>query len=145
MLWPLKGRRRPSHTTNSKNFLNISKLLINDHVKISENFLPKKARVARGKSDGKYLRAHGPTVEFQAQWLEHLAPHMSTVQYSTTATIEKNHSTTATIEKNQLMNPDMSCVREHASWLLNTVQAFVRASLWPLILLSRGEHLSTCI
>jgi len=30
----------------------------------------KKPKVARGKSDGKYLRAHGPTIKFQAQWLE---------------------------------------------------------------------------
>ena len=35
---------------------------------------PKKARVARGKSDGKYLGAHGPTNKFQSQWLEHPAP-----------------------------------------------------------------------
>ena len=30
----------------------------------------KKPKVARGKSDGKYLGAHGPTNKFQAQWLE---------------------------------------------------------------------------
>ena len=30
----------------------------------------KKPKVARGKSDGKYLRAHGPTIKFQAQWLK---------------------------------------------------------------------------
>jgi len=42
---------------------------------MSENPPPKKARVARGnKSDGKYLRAHGPTNKFQAWWLEHPAP-----------------------------------------------------------------------
>ena len=35
---------------------------------------PKKARVARAKSDGKYLGAHGPTNKFQAEWLEHPAP-----------------------------------------------------------------------
>jgi hypothetical protein len=48
------GRRRPSHTTNSKKFPNSSKQLINDYVEMSENPPPKKARVARGKSDGKY-------------------------------------------------------------------------------------------
>ena len=41
---------------------------------MSENPPPKKARVARGKSDGKYLGAHGPTNKFQSQWLEHPAP-----------------------------------------------------------------------
>ena len=31
-----------------------------------ENPPPKKAIIIRGKSDGKYLRAHGPTNKFQA-------------------------------------------------------------------------------
>ena len=41
---------------------------------MSEKPPPKKARVARGKSDVKYLGAHGLTNKFQAQWLEHPAP-----------------------------------------------------------------------
>ena len=41
---------------------------------MSEKPPTKKARVAGGKSDGKYLGAHGPTNWFQAQWLEHPAP-----------------------------------------------------------------------
>jgi hypothetical protein len=44
---------------------------------MSENLPLKKARVAWGKSDGKYLGAHGPTNKFQAQWLEHPAPEDS--------------------------------------------------------------------
>jgi hypothetical protein len=70
----LTGLPKASHTTNSKNFPIISKHLINDHVEMSEKPPPKKARVARGKSDGKYLGGHGPTNKFQAQWLEHQAP-----------------------------------------------------------------------
>ena len=41
---------------------------------MSENLPLKKARVAWGKSDGKYLGAHGPTNKFQDQRLEHPAP-----------------------------------------------------------------------
>jgi hypothetical protein len=61
-------------STNSKNFPNISKHLINDHVEMSKTKPPKKARVARGKRDGMYLGAQRSTNKSQAQWLEHPVP-----------------------------------------------------------------------
>jgi len=79
--------RGPSHTTNPKNSPNKFKHLINDHVEMSEKSPPKKARVARGNSDGKYLGAHGPTNKFQAEWLEHPAPAAMSL-----ITSQKQHS-----------------------------------------------------
>jgi hypothetical protein len=43
-----------------RNLPNIAKHLINDHVEMSGKYPPKKARVARGKRDGKYLGARKP-------------------------------------------------------------------------------------
>ena len=63
VLWPLEGLRRP-HTPQIPN-------IPSHQVKMSDKPPSKKPKVSRGESDGKYLRAHGPTNKFQAQWLEH--------------------------------------------------------------------------
>ena len=66
VLWPLEGLRRP-HTPQIPN-------IPSHQVKMSDKPPSKKPKVARGKSDGKYLEAHGLTNKFQAEWLEHPVP-----------------------------------------------------------------------
>jgi len=52
VLVPLEGRGRPSHTTNSKHFPNISKQLINDHVEMSGKSHQKRQELPGGKVMG---------------------------------------------------------------------------------------------
>jgi hypothetical protein len=48
VLWPLGGRRRPSHTTNFKNF-HCSKHLINGHIEMSKRNHQKRPELPGGK------------------------------------------------------------------------------------------------
>ena len=52
VLWPLEGRRRPSHTTSSKKFPNIPKHLNNDHVEMSKKPHQKRPELPGGKVMG---------------------------------------------------------------------------------------------
>ena len=53
-MWPLEGRRRPSHTKNSKNFPH-SGTFNNNHVELSEN-PTKKGQSCQGEKRWKLLR-----------------------------------------------------------------------------------------